>query len=386
MNSTDKSLKMHEKHRGKWQTATKVAIDKKDDLAWAYTPGVAQPCKAIVEHPDALHRYTNRGNTIAVVTDGSAVLGLGDIGPRAAMPVMEGKAVLFKRFADVDAVPICLDIGDIESFIATCKALEPSFAGFNLEDIAAPACYTILERLDAQCDIPVFHDDQDGTAIVTVAALINAAKIRGTPPESLKVVLCGTGAAGTAIASMLSDIGVRVIYGYNKNGVLDKHALDPEEEKLHALLDAGVFRIPPPDVKTLAGLMCDVDVFIGVSAGGLLTKPMIRGMAEKPIVFALANPEPEISYEDAKKAGASVVGTGRSDAPNQINNVLAFPGVFRGALDAEAKRITLKMKRAAAVALADVLEDHERTAECIIPSVFDERVVKAVSKAVRDHA
>ncbi len=379
MKKKSDSLTLHAKHRGKIAMCTKVPIDNADTLSWAYSPGVAEPCLAIANTPDDVFLYTNKQNTIAIVTDGSAVLGLGDIGPDAALPVMEGKAALFKTFADIDAIPICLDVHDVEGIVNACKAIAPTFNGINLEDIAAPQCFSILKRLEDELSIPVFHDDQDGTAIVTLAALINAATIADKPLSTLRVVVCGMGAAGTAIVRLLHAAGVKTISAYDKDGFVH-----PNRDAFKPFFDEGLLTTRDlPQTASLVDVIDGTNVFIGVSTGDLLTPAMIRRMGDKPIVFAMANPTPEIDPQTAKAAGAFIVGTGRSDHANQINNVLAFPGVFRGALDARKHSITQAMKLAAANAIAALMND-DLHVDRIIPSPFDARVVDAVAKAIRD--
>lgn len=375
------SLKLHEEHHGKLEVVPKVPVENADDLSLAYTPGVAQPCREIAKNPDDVYKYTWKSNSVAVVTDGTAVLGLGDIGPEAALPVMEGKCVLFKRFANIDAVPICLDTKDPQEIIEIVKKIAPTFGGINLEDISAPRCVEIERTLKKECSIPVFHDDQHGTAICLTAALINALKVVDKKIEDVTVVVSGTGAAGSSIIHMIHDLGVKEIYGFNINGIVtadDADAYDFLTKELSAITNTKRKRM------SLAEAMKEADVFIGVSAPGLVTKEMVASMKEKPIVFPMANPEPEITYEDAIAGGAYVVGTGRSDFPNQINNVLAFPGLFRGALDARAPQITEVMKVAAARGLASLISDEELSKDYIIPKAFDPRVAKVVAQAVID--
>lgn len=373
------SLKLHELCKGKIEVISKVSINDANDLSLAYTPGVAQPCVEINKNEEDVYKYTSKGNLVAVVSDGSAVLGLGNIGAKAAIPVMEGKSVLFKRFANVDAFPICLDTQDTEEIIETVIRLAPVFGGINLEDISAPRCFEIERRLDEALDIPIFHDDQHGTAIVTSAALINALKLVGKTFENIKVVLCGSGAAGTAITKILITLGCENIIVCDSRGILSKDRQLSDPNKLELV------QITNPDniSGTLADAVKDCDVFIGVSAPGILSKEMVATMNEKPIVLPMSNPSPEITPEDAFAGGAYIVGTGRSDYPNQINNVLAFPGVFRGALDARAKKITEKMKIAASYALAELIGEDELSPEYIIPRPFDERAAQRVAEAVR---
>lgn len=381
----DKSLELHKKSKGKIEVRSKVSVKNADDLSLAYSPGVAEPCKAIHENPESAYLYTAKQNMVAVVTDGTAVLGLGDIGAQAALPVMEGKAVLFKEFAGVDAFPVCLDTKDTEEIIRTVELLAPSFGGINLEDIAAPKCVEIERRLKEKLDIPVFHDDQHGTAIVTLAALYNSLKIVDKRMEDLTVVLSGTGAAGSSIARMLNAAGVNCIYAYNSKGVVSKDKVDKYRFVLRELIDEGIVTaIDKPDSDSLDSIMSGSDVFIGVSIGDIVTESMVRSMNRDPIIFAMANPDPEIKPELATKAGAAIVGTGRSDYPNQINNVLAFPGLFRGALDARASSITEEMKVTASKAIAAIVEADELTKDYVIPSPFDSRVAKAVGQAVAD--
>ncbi len=374
------SLTLHKKYQGKLEIRSKVSIKNKDDLSWAYSPGVSEPCKEIAKSPSEVYTYTSKGNMVLVVTDGSAVLGLGNIGPKAALPVMEGKAILLKEFAKVDAFPICLDTQDTETIIKTIELLAPSFGGINLEDIEAPKCIEIENRLKESLDIPVFHDDQHGTAIVTLAALLNSVKLAKKDLNTLKVVLCGTGAAGSSIARLLHQSGVKTIYAYNKEGVVSKKRYDAYDFSIQALLDDNI--ISDSNENSLASLVKGSDVFIGVSTNDLLEKDMVRSMNSNPIIFAMANPNPEIDPQAAKEAGAFIVGTGRSDYPNQINNVLAFPGIFKGALQAKISNITKEMMLAAAEAIANVINEEDLTPSYIIPSPFNESVVKAVSTAI----
>lgn len=373
------SLKLHEENKGKWAMISKVQLETKDDLSLAYTPGVAQPCLEIQRDPERIYTYTSKQNTIAVISDGSAVLGLGNIGARAAIPVMEGKAILFKGFADIDAVPICLETQDIEEIIMIIKNIAPTFGGINLEDISAPRCFEIEKRLQEMLDIPVFHDDQHGTAIVTTAALINSAKLLGKPLKELKVTISGAGAAGVAIANMLLAVGVMDILVCDKKGILsDQEDLNESMRELAEKTNRGKIR------GTLKDALVDRDVFIGVSGPNVINEDDVKTMAKDPIIFAMANPEPEIFPEKAFAGGALIVGTGRSDYPNQINNVLVFPGLFRGALDARAKTISRKMKVAAAYALASYIKDEDLTLDYILPSPLDKGVVPVISKAVRE--
>lgn len=380
MDYFEKALQMHEEHRGKIEVKSKIPVRDKEALSTAYTPGVAQPCREIARDKEAVYRYTAKGNLVAVVSDGSAVLGLGNIGPEAAMPVMEGKAILFKEFAGIDAFPICLGTQDTEEIIQIVKNLEPVFGGINLEDIAAPRCFEIERRLQEQMNIPVFHDDQHGTAIVLSAALINALKVVGKEMDRVEIVVNGAGSAGTAIIKMLSALGAKRIVACDKAGILHRGL---QGEITDAQLALCEMTNPEEKRGSLADAMRGADVFIGVSAPNIVTEEMVASMAEGSIVFPMANPTPEIMPDLAKKAGAQVVGTGRSDFPNQINNVLAFPGVFRGALNARAGRITQAMKTAACRAIAEVIRPEELSAENIIPDAFDKRVVPAVAKAVQ---
>jgi len=379
----DHSLKAHARWKGKLSVELKMPLKNKEDLSLAYTPGVAEPCRAIAKDPKTVYDYTWKGNSVAVITDGTAVLGLGDIGPKASLPVMEGKCALFKAFAGIDAVPIALDTKDPDELIRICQTLAPSFGGFNLEDISAPRCVQIERALKATLDIPVFHDDQHGTAIVVAAGLINALKLVHKDFHSIKVVVSGAGAAGSSIMFMLKQLGVPVILGFSKAGILRKN----DEASLDFLSKELAEFTNPMDLKmSLAEALIDSDVFIGVSAPRLVTSAMIKTMAKDPIVFALANPEPEITYDDAKKGGAAIIATGRSDFPNQVNNVLVFPGLFRGALDAKATQITEAMKLAAAKALASLISETELSAVYIIPSAFDPRVADTVAQAVKQVA
>lgn len=374
----EEALKFHEEKRGKLEVVPKVEVNNAHDLALAYTPGVAEPCKLIHEDEELQYKYTAKGNLIAVVTDGSAVLGLGNIGSKAGMPVMEGKSILFKKFGGVDAFPIMLDTQDVDEIVNTVKNIAPGFGGINLEDISAPRCFEIERKLDEMLDIPVFHDDQYGTAIVVTAALINACKLVKKDYADLKVVINGSGAAGIAIAYMMLNLGVKNILICDSKGIIYRG-----NEK-NNWIKAEIAEKTNPDNQegTLKDAMVGADVFIGVSAPGVLTKDMVKTMNKDAIVFAMANPVPEIYPDEAKEAGAKIVGTGRSDFANQINNSLAFPGIFRGALDRRAKTITFDMKVAAANAIADLVSDEELTVDHIMPDMFDERVPKAVAKAV----
>ncbi len=380
-----KSLKLHKQNKGKIEVNSKIPLDSIDALSWAYSPGVAAPCKAIEENHETVYDYTAKGNMVAVVTDGSAVLGLGNIGPKAAMPVMEGKSALFKEFAGVDAFPICLNTQDPEEIIDTIKNIAPGFGGINLEDIASPQCVEIENRLKDELDIPVFHDDQHGTAIVTLAALINSCKLTGKKLTDLKVVLSGTGAAGASIARILKASGVRSIVANKKDGIVTKDKIASYDSVVTALLEENIID-SPKDNATFESLFNNADVFVGVSVGDIVTKEMIQRMNTDPFIFAMANPDPEIKPSVALEAGAHIIGTGRSDYPNQINNVLAFPGIFKGALEARASNITENMKIAAAKGIANVIHDKDLSPDYIIPSPFDNRVVDAVKEAVRKQA
>ena len=372
------ALEMHEQNKGKIAVRSKVTVKTRDDLSTAYTPGVAEPCRKIRDNKEEVYRYTAKGNLVAVVSDGTAVLGLGDIGPEAAMPVMEGKALLFKEFADIDAFPICLDTKDTEEIIKTVKNIAPCFGGINLEDISAPRCFEIEKRLKEELDIPVFHDDQHGTAIIVSAGIINAAKLAGKKIEDLEIVINGAGSAGMAIAKMLLNLNVKDIVLCDINGALCS--------KSEGLNWAQKEMLEVTNKNDQEGKLADVvkgkDVFIGVSAPKMMTKEMVATMAEKSIVFAMANPTPEIFPDEAKEGGAFIVGTGRSDFPNQVNNVLAFPGIFRGALDIRASEINEEMKVAAAYAIAGIIKDEELTTEFVLPDAFDPRVGQEVSAAV----
>lgn len=379
MDYNKQALQMHEQYRGKLEVVCKAPLETRDDLSVAYTPGVAEPCRAIAKNKEDVYRYTTKGHMVAVVTDGTAVLGLGDIGPEAALPVMEGKAALFKKFGGVDAVPICLDTKDPEEIIRTVQCLAPAFGGINLEDISSPRCFEIERRLEALLEIPVFHDDQHGTGIVVTAALMNALKVVGKKIDEIRVVLNGPGAAGTAIIRMMLAAGVKDIIAVDENGILYKErgiGIQDHKKELCEVTNLTDMR------GTLADAVQGADVFVGVSVPGVLTPAMIRTMAKDPIVFAMANPTPEIMYDEAKAAGVRVMGTGRSDFPNQINNLLAFPGVFKGALAVRARDINYEMKVAAAKAIAATIPEEELNEENIIPSVFDKRVTENVAQAV----
>lgn len=383
MDYSKAALELHAENHGKVSIASKVGVKTREALSTAYTPGVAAPCVEIHKDPKSVYTYTAKGNLVAVVSDGTAVLGLGNIGPQAAMPVMEGKSILFKEFGGVDAFPICLDTTDTEEIIKTVKYLAPTFGGVNLEDIASPRCFEIEARLEKELDIPVFHDDQHGTAIVVSAALINALKIVKKEMSGIRVVLNGPGAAGTAIIKMLLHLGVKDIIAVDEFGILYKEREQGIKDHKKDLCEVTNLSNKKG---TLADALVDADVFIGVSVGNCLKPEMIQKMAKDPIVFAMANPVPEIMYDDAIAAGVAVMGTGRSDMPNQINNVLAFPGIFRGALDCHARDINYEMKIAAAYAIAGIITPEELNKENIIPSLFDERVAPAVAKAVADAA
>lgn len=372
-----KALELHEKNQGKLEVVSKVKVNDAMDLALAYTPGVAEPCKKIHEDNELAYKYTNKGNMVAVVTDGSAVLGLGNIGGIAGMPVMEGKSVLFKEFGNVDAFPICLNTQDTEEIISTVKAISPSFGGINLEDIAAPRCFEIEKRLIEELDIPVFHDDQHGTAVIVLSAVINALRIVKKDISDVKIVISGAGAAGIAISNLLTLAGAKNNLILNSRGIID-----PDDEKLDEARREIARTTNPNKVKgDLKTAMENADIFIGVSAPGILTKEMVSSMNKDAIVLAMANPVPEIYPDEAKEAGARVVGTGRSDYPNQVNNVLVFPGVFRGALDAKADKITDDMKLSAAYAIAHMVE--QPTEERILPEAFNKDVARNVANAVR---
>lgn len=376
------SLKMHEEHKGKVEVVSKVAVKNRDDLSTVYTPGVAEPCRKIRDNKADVYKYTCKGNMVAVVSDGTAVLGLGDIGPEAAIPVMEGKSILFKEFGGVDAFPICLDTKDVDEIVETVKRIAPVFGGINLEDISAPRCFEIEKRLKEELDIPVFHDDQHGTAIVVSAGLINALKLVGKPFDEANVVINGAGSAGISICKLLLQLGIGNVVLVDRQG-----ALCPGQDWMNPA-QAEMAEITNKDRQTgsLAEIMKGKDVFVGVSAPNIVTAEMVASMAADPIVFAMANPTPEIMPEEAAKGGVRVMATGRSDYPNQINNVLVFPGIFRGALDAKATGITEEMKMAAAKAIASIVTDDELKEDYIIPGAFDERVAKVVAKAVADEA
>ena len=382
MDYAKESLKLHYELKGKLEITPRAKVDSKEALSLAYTPGVAEPCLVIQKDVEKSYELTRRWNTVAVVTDGTAVLGLGDIGPEAGMPVMEGKCVLFKAFGDVDAIPLCVRTKDVEEIVKTVSLLAGSFGGVNLEDISAPRCFEIEKRLKEICDIPIFHDDQHGTAVVTLAGLINALKLTGKKIEEVKIVTSGAGAAGIAIIKLLLSMGAKNVIMTDREGAIYKgrENLNPIKMEMAEITNLSM------EKGSLSNVIKNADVFIGVSAPGTLSKEMVKSMAEKPIIFACANPIPEIFPEDAKEAGAAVVSTGRSDFPNQINNVLCFPGIFRGALDVRAKDINDEMKVAAAYAIAELVSDQELNAEYILPAAFDERVKDAVAKAVAEAA
>lgn len=378
MDKKEFALNQHEKWNGKIEVISRAKIETPEDLAVAYTPGVAEPCLKIAEDVDLSYKYTRRGNLVAVVTDGTAVLGLGDIGPEAGMPVMEGKCALFKEFGDVDAFPLCIRSKDVDEIVNTVALLAGSFGGINLEDISAPRCFEIERKLKERCDIPVFHDDQHGTAVVTAAALLNALKFTGRKIEDIKVVMSGAGAAGSAIIKLLIELGLKNVIMCDRKGAIyeGREGLNEEKAKMAAITNR------ERQAGSLADVLKGADVFIGVSAPGTVTEEMVKTMAKDPILFPMANPVPEIMPDLAMKAGAAVVGTGRSDFPNQINNVLAFPGIFRGALDVRAKDINDPMNAAAAHAIANLIDESELRADYIIPDPFDPRVKEAVSVAV----
>ena len=382
MDYAKESLKLHYELKGKLEITPRAKVDSKEALSLAYTPGVAEPCLVIQKDVEKSYELTRRWNTVAVVTDGTAVLGLGDIGPEAGMPVMEGKCVLFKAFGDVDAIPLCVRTKDVEEIVKTVSLLAGSFGGVNLEDISAPRCFEIEKRLKEICDIPIFHDDQHGTAVVTLAGLINALKLTGKKIEEVKIVTSGAGAAGIAIIKLLLSMGAKNVIMTDREGAIYKgrENLNPIKMEMAEITNLSM------EKGSLSDVIKKADVFIGVSAPGTLSKEMVKSMAEKPIIFACANPIPEIFPEDAKEAGAAVVSTGRSDFPNQINNVLCFPGIFRGALDVRAKDINDEMKVAAAYAIAELVSDQELNAEYILPAAFDARVKDAVAKAVAEAA
>ncbi len=381
MTNAEKALQLHEEWNGKFETTPKMKIQTREDLALAYTPGVAEPCKVIAKDKEAAYKYTIKSNTLAVVSDGSAVLGLGNIGAHAAMPVMEGKAVLFKEFGNVNAVPICLDTQDTEEIIKTVVNIAPAFGGINLEDISAPRCFEIETRLKEILDIPVFHDDQHGTAIVVLAGIINGLKVTGKTKEDCQVVVNGAGSAGVAITKLLLTYGFKHVTMCDKSGILSKTS-----EGLN-WMQQSMMEVTNLENKTgsLADALRGADIFVGVSAPNIVTADMVKTMNKDAIIFAMANPVPEIMPDVAKAAGARVVGTGRSDFPNQVNNVIAFPGIFKGALEGRARQITEDMKLAAALAIANLVPDDEVSDVNILPEAFDPRVADVVSKAVIDH-
>ena len=382
MDKKEFALQQHEKWGGKLEIVSRAKLETPEDLAVAYTPGVAEPCLKIAEDVDLSYKYTRRGNMVAVVTDGTAVLGLGDIGPEAGMPVMEGKCVLFKQFGDVDAFPLCVRTKDVDEIVNTVALLAGSFGGVNLEDISAPRCFEIERKLKERCDIPIFHDDQHGTAVVTAAALINALKLTGRKISDVKVVTSGAGAAGIAIIKLLVSLGLKEVIMCDRTGAIyeGREGLNAEKQEMAKISNLQKRK------GTLAEMLVGADVFIGVSAPGTVTEEMVKTMAQNPILFPMANPVPEIMPDLAKKAGAAVIGTGRSHFPNQINNVLAFPGIFRGTLDVRAKDINDEMKVAAAYAIANLIDEKDLTPDYIIPNPFDKRVKDAVSSAVAEAA
>lgn len=382
MDYAKESLKMHYELKGKIEVVSRAAVDSKEALSLAYTPGVAQPCLEIQKDVNKSYELTRRWNTVAVVTDGTAVLGLGDIGPEAGMPVMEGKCVLFKEFGDVDAFPLCVKSKDVDDIVNTIALLEGSFGGVNLEDISAPRCFEIEEKLKERCEIPIFHDDQHGTAVITMAGMINALKLVGKKLEDVKIVTSGAGAAGIAIIKLMMSMGLKNVIMTDRKGAIyeGREGLNPIKEEMAKVTNRNI------EKGTLAEVIQGADVFVGVSAPGTLTADMVKTMAKDPIIFACANPTPEIFPDEAKAAGAAVVSTGRSDFPNQVNNVLCFPGIFRGALDVRASKITENMKIAAAYAIAGLVSEEELNAEYILPKAFDPRVKDAVAKAVAEAA
>ncbi len=382
MNTSEKSLKLHEEHQGKIEVTSKVKVKNREDLSLAYTPGVAEPCRKIHEEKNRVYQYTAKGNMVAVVTDGSAVLGLGDIGPEASLPVMEGKAILFKEFANVDAFPVCLDTKDPDEIVKTVQYLAPVYGGINLEDISAPRCFEIEKKLKKSLDIPVFHDDQHGTAVVTLAGTINALKLVKKEFKDCRFVITGAGAAGVAISKLLLHIGVKDIFLLNRNGII----CEGQAHKNPYVAEMAEVTNREKRQGGLKEAFKGTDVYIGVSGPDMVTREMIADMNEDAIVFAMANPIPEIMPEEAKAGGAVIIGTGRSDFPNQINNVLAFPGIFRGTLDVRASDINEEMKIASAEAIANIITDDERTPEYVIPDAFDSRIVEKVAKAVAQAA
>lgn len=383
-NLKERALELHEQIVGKISTELKTELNSKEDLSLVYSPGVAEPCKKIAENKHDAYKYTGKANTIAVISNGTAVLGLGDIGPEAALPVMEGKCCLFKRFGGLNAIPLVIDTKDTEEIIKFVKMVSPGLGGVNLEDIKAPECIEIERRLKEELDIPVFHDDQHGTAIVTIAALINSLKLVDKKPEDCNVVISGAGAAGSSIIKMLNDLGINNIYAFNSKGVINRAHKDTYTNPLYVELSE-ITNKESEDI-SLEEAMAKADIFVGVSVPNKVTKEMVKSMRRDPIILAMANPNPEIPYEDAKEAGARVVGTGRSDYPNQVNNVLAFPGLFKGALDVHSSKISESMKRAAAEGIASLVSDEELSEEYVIPSPFDDRVADIVAKAVAKQA
>lgn len=382
MDYNERALQLHEQAKGKIEVVSKVKLESKDDLSTAYTPGVAEPCRRIANNPDDVYKYTSKGNLVAVVSDGSAVLGLGNIGPKAAIPVMEGKAILFKAFAGVDAFPICLDTQNVDEIVETVIRIAPVFGGINLEDISSPRCVEVERRLKEALDIPIFHDDQHGTAIVVSSALINALKIVKKDIRDIRIVINGAGSAGNAIARMLVDLGAKNILSCDRKGILSRNVV----QKNWVQDEIALITNPNGEEGTLSDAMHQADVFIGVSSKDAVTKEMVQSMNSDAIVFAMANPDPEIMPNDALDAGARIVGTGRSDFPNQINNVLAFPGIFRGALDAKATDINEAMKIAAVYAIANLVTDDELCESFIIPSALNMQIGERVAKAVFDAA
>ena len=382
MDYAKESLRLHGEWKGKIEVVTRVPVENKDDLSLAYTPGVAQPCLEIQKDVNKSYELTRRWNMCLVVTDGSAVLGLGNIGPEAGMPVMEGKCVLFKAFGDVDAFPLCIKSNDVDEIVNTIYLISGSFGGVNLEDISAPRCFEIEKKLKEKCDIPIFHDDQHGTAVITLAGVINALKLVGKKLDEVKIVTSGAGAAGIAIIKLLMSMGLKNVIMTDRKGAIyeGREGLNPIKEEMAKITNFN------KEKGTLAEVIKGADIFIGVSAPGTLTQDMVRSMAKDPIIFACANPVPEIFPDEAKAAGAAVVSTGRSDYPNQVNNVLCFPGLFRGVLDARASDVNDEMKVAAAYAIAGLVSDEELTAEYILPAAFDPRVKDAVAKAVAEAA
>lgn len=383
-NINQRAIELHEKLQGKISTELKAPLENKDDLSLLYSPGVAEPCRKISENVEDVYKYTGKANTIAVISNGTAVLGLGDIGPEAALPVMEGKCCLFKQFGGVNAIPLVINTKDVDEVVNFAKLVSPGLGGINLEDIKAPECIEIERRLKEELDIPVFHDDQHGTAIVTIAALINSLKLVGKKAEECNVVISGAGAAGSSIIRMLLDLGINNIYAFNSKGVINRKHKDEYTNELYKELSE-ITNNDSEDI-SLEDAMKKSDIFVGVSVPNKITKEMVKSMRRDPIIFAMANPNPEIPYEDAKQAGAKVVGTGRSDYPNQVNNVLAFPGLFKGALDVHSKKISESMKIAASKGIASLISDEELNDEYVIPSPFDDRVADVVAKAVSEQA